>query len=307
MVGGWVDPIGKSPTKVFASLVAQWIDLRSPARHKTIYGYRDYREYGRTSIEPIERLKISEICVLPLPRATIYPHIFNSIWQNLCNNFCVGFQRLEDIGNAQIILQCNSKSRPVQGDREATGDCMLFSVNWWPWLEQLREEAHSGRDWLADEYWIATCLRKYWIATAPRLRKGPAEQGRKFKTWGKVCWLWAITRSKIQIYGKLALAGEKASALPSSGSGVSHWKRFLSALLYGRIFMWSHLWQQLKKYLQHSANTVGVKCDNSSSQICHFQKLPIHRIFSVILNLAIFNTIQIQHNSTQFPSILTSV
>ena len=104
MVGGWVDPIGKSPTKVFASLVAQWIDLRSPARHKTIYGYRDYREYGRTSIEPIERLKISEICVLPLPRATIYPHIFNSIWQNLCNNFCVGFQRLEDIGNAQINL-----------------------------------------------------------------------------------------------------------------------------------------------------------------------------------------------------------
>ena len=201
MVGGWVDPIGKSPTKVFASLVAQWIDLRSPARHKTIYGHRDYREYGRTSIEPIERLKISEICVLPLPRATIYPHIFNSIWQNLCNNFCVGFQRLEDIGNAQIILQCNSKSRPVQGDREATGDCMLFSVNWWPWLEQLREEAHSGRDWLADEYWIATCLRKYWIATAPRLRKGPAEQGRKFKTWGKVCWLWAITRRKIQIYG----------------------------------------------------------------------------------------------------------
>ena len=58
----------------------------------------------------------------------------------------MGFQRLEDIGNAQIILQCNSKSRPVQGDREATGDCMLFSVNWWPWLEQLREEAHSGRD-----------------------------------------------------------------------------------------------------------------------------------------------------------------
>ena len=91
---------------------------------------------------------------------------------------------------------------------------MLFSVNWWPWLEQLREEAHSGRDWLADEYWIATCLRKYWIATALRLRKGPAEQGRKFKTWGKVSWLWAITRRKIQIYGKLALAGEKA--LPSS-------------------------------------------------------------------------------------------
>ena len=124
---------------------------------------------------------------------------------------------------------------------------MLYSVNWWPWLEQLREEAHSGRDWLADEYWIATCLRKYWIATALRLRKGPAEQGRKFKTWGKVSWLWAITRRKIQIYGKLALAGEKASALPSSGSGVSHWKRFLSALLYGRIFMWNHLWQQLRR------------------------------------------------------------
>ena len=173
---------------------------------------------------------------------------------------------------------------------------MLFSVNWWPWLEQLREEAHSGRDWLADEYWIATCLRKYWIATALRLRKGPAEQGRKFKTWGKVSWLWAITRRKIQIYGKLALAGEKASALPSSGSGVSHWKRFLSALLYGRIFMWNHLWQQLRKNLQHSANTVGVKCDNSSSQICHFQILPVHRISSVILNLAIFNTIFNSHH-----------
>ena len=99
---------------------------------------------------------------------------------------------------------------------EATGDCVLFSVNWWPWFEQLREEAHSGRDWLADEYWIATCLRKYWIATAPRLRKGPAEQGRKFKTWGKVSWFWALARRNVQIYGKLALADEKAPALSSS-------------------------------------------------------------------------------------------
>ena len=142
---------------------------------------------------------------------------------------------------------------------------MLFSVNWWPWLEQLREEAHSGRDWLADEYWIATCLRKYWIATALRVRKGPAEQGRKFKTWGKVSWLWAITRRKIQIYGKLALAGEKASALPSSGSGVSHWKRFLSALLYGRIFMWNHLWQQLRR----TYNTLPILLESNVTTVAH--------------------------------------
>ena len=142
---------------------------------------------------------------------------------------------------------------------------MLFSVNWWPWFQQLREEAHSGRDWLADEYWIATCLRKYWIATALRLRKGPAEQGRKFKTWGKVSWLWAITRRKIQIYGKLALAGEKASALPSSGSGVSHWKRFLSALLYGRIFMWNHLWQQLRR----TYNTLPILLESNVTTVAH--------------------------------------
>ena len=52
----------------------------------------------------------------------------------------------------------------------------------------------------------------------------------------------------------------------------------------------------IEKNLQHSANTVGVKCDNSGTQICHFQKLPIHRIFSVILNLAIFNTIFNSHH-----------
>ena len=145
---------------------------------------------------------------------------------------------------------------------EATGDCVLFSVNWWPWFEQLREEAHSGRDWLVDEYWIATCLRKYWIATAPRLRKGPAEQGRKFKTWGKVSWFWALARRNVQIYGKLALADEKASALPSSV--VCHIERdfylycFMDLYLCGTIcgknwrrtfttlcqYCWSQIWQR---------------------------------------------------------------
>ena len=179
----------------------------------------------------------------------------------------MGFQRLEDIGNAQINLPCSSKSRSVTGWQRGCWwlhaiFCQLVAMAW------TTERGSSFRPWLTCWWILNSHLLEEILnshCAAPRLRKGPAEQGRKFKTWGKVSWLWAITRRKIQIYGKLALAGEKASALPSSGSGVSHWKRFLSALLYGRIFRWNHLWQQLRR----TYNTLPILLESNVTTVAH--------------------------------------